>query len=150
MIARSVTPRSSSTVAAVWRASWSRASRTPASATSFFQRSQSVRGLSAAGLVGEDPPLMLTPEHLARWRGSGLARLGHPEAIESLSVALAAASDSVRAATGLHADLAHAYERADQRNAAREHATIATDMAQRFGSARQQRRLGKSLAATDR
>lgn len=96
------------------------------------------------------PYLMLTPEHLARWRGSCLARLGHPEAIESLTVALAAAGDSVRAATGLHADLALAYQLAEQLDAAREHATIATDMAQRFGSARQRRRLGKILAATDR
>ena len=47
MIVRSCTPRSRSTVAAVWRASWSRPSRTPAALSSFFQLSQSVRGFSA-------------------------------------------------------------------------------------------------------
>lgn len=100
---------------------------------------------------GDDLPyLMLTPEHLARWRGSCLARLGHAEAIESLSVALGAANDSVRATTGLHADLALAYQQAEHLETAREHAMIATAMAQRFGSVRQRRRLRKILAATDR
>ena len=47
MIVRSCTPRSKSSVAAVWRASWSRPSRTPAALSSFFQWSQSVRGFSA-------------------------------------------------------------------------------------------------------
>jgi hypothetical protein len=96
------------------------------------------------------PYLMLTAEHLARWRGHCIARLGHPEAIEFLTTALAGAGDSVRAATGLHTDLALAYHQAGQLDVGRIHASTARDMAQQFGSVRQRRRLGKLLAATDR
>ena len=103
-----------------------------------------------AGADGNNMPyLMLTLEHLARWRGHCLARLGHPEAIESLNAALTAAGDSVRAAIGLHADLALAHERAGNLGEARQHAGIANDMAQRFGSARQRRRIDRILTAKD-
>ena len=47
MIVRSCTPSSRRSVAAVWRASWRRPSRTPAVASRRFQPSQSVRGLTA-------------------------------------------------------------------------------------------------------
>ena len=62
----------------------------------------------------ELPYLMLSAGHLARWRGHCLARLGHAEAIEYLTKALSDAGDSVRAATGLHADLALAFHQAGQ------------------------------------
>jgi hypothetical protein len=94
------------------------------------------------------PYLMLSPGHLARWRGHCLARLGHPEAIEYLSTALADAGDSVRAATGLQADLALTLQRAGQVAEARQHAVVAVRMAERCGSARQRRRLRDVLAAT--
>jgi tetratricopeptide (TPR) repeat protein len=97
----------------------------------------------------ELPYLMLSAGHLARWRGHCLARLGHTEAIEYLTTALSAAGDSVRAATGLHADLAIAFHHAGQLGGARQHAVIAASMASQFGSARQRRRLRQVLAASD-
>ena len=97
----------------------------------------------------ELPYLMLSAGHLARWRGHCLARLGHGEAIEYLTKALSDAGDSVRAATGLHADLALAFHQADHLAHARHHAVIASGMASQFGSARQRRRLRQVLAASD-
>ena len=97
----------------------------------------------------ELPYLMLSAGHLARWRGHCLARLGHAEAIEYLTKALSDAGDSVRAATGLHADLALAFHQADQLADARQHAVIASGMASQFGSARQRGRLRHVLAASE-
>jgi tetratricopeptide (TPR) repeat protein len=99
---------------------------------------------------GDDLPyLMLSAGHLARWRGHCLARLGHAEAIEYLTTALSNAGESVRAATGLHADLALAFHQAGQLEDARQHAVIAGGMASQFGSARQRRRLRQDLSTAD-
>jgi Flp pilus assembly protein TadD len=87
--------------------------------------------------------------HLARWRGHCLARLGRLEAIDYLNVALERVGDSVRAATGLHVDLAHAYRQAGQFVQAREQVKTATEMASRFGSRRQQNRLRVLLPAAE-
>ncbi|WP_198675829.1 hypothetical protein [Kribbella monticola] len=95
----------------------------------------------------ELPFLMLDEGHLARWRGHCFARLGRPEAIQDLTAALANAGDSVRAATGLHVDLAHAYQVAGQATEAAEHLRTATSMADQYGSRRQQNRLRALRAA---
>jgi tetratricopeptide (TPR) repeat protein len=99
--------------------------------------------------AAELPYLMLDETHLARWRGHCLARLGRPEAIDYLDVALERVGDSVRAATGLHVALAHAYRRAGQFVQAREQVKTATEMASRFGSRRQQNRLRVLLPAAE-
>ena len=95
--------------------------------------------------VDEFPYLMLNTAHLARWRGHCLARLGETEAIDYLTAALDGAGDSVRAATGLHVDLAYALHRAGKHAAARDQVATATDMADRYGSARQRARLRRLL-----
>jgi hypothetical protein len=59
MIVRSCTPRSRSTVAAVWRASWSRPSRTPGSLEQLLPVVPvSTRVQRSTNLVTEDPPLV--------------------------------------------------------------------------------------------
>ena len=92
---------------------------------------------------------MLTQEHLARWRGHCLARLGDPEAVVSLPRARAAEGDSVRAATSLHADMALALLHAGSVREAGEEAKLALEMAERYGSARQRNRLLAILARTE-
>ncbi|MEP7191540.1 MAG: hypothetical protein ABI903_01595 [Actinomycetota bacterium] len=94
----------------------------------------------------ELPYLMLTEEHLARWRGHCLARLGDPEAVVSLPRARGSEGDSVRAATSLHADLALALLCAGSVREAGEEARLALEMAERYGSARQRNRLLAILA----
>lgn len=96
---------------------------------------------------GEDLPyLMLTPEHLARWRAHCLAKLGDLEVVDDIATALGGEGDSVRAATSLHTDLATAHLNAGDVPAAREEASAAVQMAQRYGSQRQRRRLLAILA----
>ena len=97
----------------------------------------------------ELPYLMLTQEHLARWRGHCLARLGDPEAVVSLPRARAGEGDSVRAATSLHADMALALLHAGSVREAGEEAKLALEMAERYGSARQRNRLLAILARTE-
>jgi hypothetical protein len=87
------------------------------------------------------PFLMLTEAHLDRWRGHCLADLGDAAAVEALHVAQSAENDSVRAATGLHTDLALALLRLGRVDEAEAEATQAQSMAARFGSVRQRRRL---------
>ena len=96
------------------------------------------------------PYLMLSEEHLARWQGHCLARLGDPQAIEALPRALSAESDSVRAAISLHADMALALLNVGLTAEAREEATKAMRMAERFGSARQRKRLLRILESAER
>ena len=104
------------------------------------------RVFSADG--AEDLPfLMLTEPHLARWRGHCLAALGDQEAIATLRRAEAGEKDSVRAATGLHADLALALLRSGQAEEASAEAERALAMAEQYGSVRQRRRLRAVLAS---
>jgi hypothetical protein len=100
--------------------------------------------------AAELPFLMLDDGHLARWRGHCLARLGRHEAIQDLTAALANAGDSVRAATGLYVDLAHAYHAAGQAAEAETHLRTAVQMADQYGSRRQQNRLCALRGATQR
>jgi hypothetical protein len=84
---------------------------------------------------------------LTRWRGSALARLGDPEAIDQLSKALAAtAPEYIRAKSGLLIDLAQALTAADAPDAAAEHLQVADALVTQIGSVRQRRRLTKLAA----
>lgn len=88
------------------------------------------------------PFLSLDDTHLTRWRGSALARLGHPDAINDLTKALQFTEPTfVRALCGLHADLATAYAANGQPDQARQHIRIAKDLAQDVGSERLRRRI---------
>jgi hypothetical protein len=91
------------------------------------------------------PFIMLTPEHLARWRGHCLARLGDPEAIEMLPLAISAENDSVRAAVSLHADMAVALANGGFVHEALNEAATTLQKAERYGSARQRKRLLRIL-----
>lgn len=101
------------------------------------------------GTGDEMPYLMLSEEHLDRWEGHCLARLGDPEALVSLPRALAAESDSVRAAISLHADMALALLNARMLGEARAEARQAMRMAERYGSARQRKRLLRILGSVE-
>lgn len=100
--------------------------------------------------AAELPFLMLDESHFARWRGHCLARLGEQEAIEDLTRALDSVGDSVRAATGLYVDLAHAYHLSGQVDEARAQIKTAVQMAGQYGSHRQQNRLRALLPAAER
>jgi hypothetical protein len=102
--------------------------------------------LDAASEDDELPFLMLSSEHLARWRAHCLAKLGDLEAVDATAAALAAEGDSVRAATSLHTDLATAHLNAGDLSAATAEAELALRMANRYGSRRQLKRLGEILA----
>jgi len=92
------------------------------------------------------PFLMLDLVHLARWRGHCLALGGASDARDYLTLAAAGEGDSLRAAAGRHADLAHALETAGERDAAGAEAMVALDLARRCGSIRQARRMRQLLA----
>ena len=88
------------------------------------------------------PYLTLDRTHLARWRGHCLARLGVSDAIEDLSLALKTLDPSfVRAAAGLHCDLAIAHVARHEDDAAHHHAEQAAGLAAATMSVRQQRRI---------
>jgi hypothetical protein len=101
--------------------------------------------LLAVADVGTLPFLMLTPEHLVRWRGHCLARLGDAEAIEMLPLAISAENDSVRAALSLHADMALALANGGFVHEALDEAAATLRKAERYGSARQRKRLVRIL-----
>jgi transcriptional regulator with XRE-family HTH domain len=89
------------------------------------------------------PFLALDDVHLARWRGSALARLGLVEAIPELSDALERLDDAfVRARCGIHTDLAEAFARNGERDLARDNIRLARALAMEVGSQRLLRRLG--------
>ena len=101
--------------------------------------------LLAVDDVGTLPFLMLTPEHLMRWRGHCRARLGDAEAIEMLPLAISAENDSVRAALSLHADMALALANGGFVHEALDEAVTTLRKAERYGSARQRKRLVRIL-----
>ena len=98
----------------------------------------------------ELPFLMLSPEHLARWRAHCLATLGDVQAVDASMQALPGAGDSVRATTSMHTDLATAHLNAGDPTAATEVAGLALRMAERYGSKRQRGRLLAILARCER
>ena len=88
--------------------------------------------------------LFLGGTHLDRWRGNALAMLGEPEAIQQLtSVLERAPHDFVRARAGVHVDLAFAYARIGNREAARSHAQQARRIVSQVGSVKMRRRLSR-------
>lgn len=108
---------------------------------------------AAASLPGgpcDDPDLpyvSLDEHHLARWRGSALARLGDREAIDQLGGALSAMPpEFVRATSGLLIDLSQALIAADAPDAAADHLRTAETLVTQIGSARQRRRLAQLAA----
>ena len=112
------------------------------------------RCLDRAGeVLGRDegeslPYLALDSNHLARWRGHCLARVGDSEAIEDLRTALAGIDPSFkRAAAGLHVDLAIAQTQRGERNESKHHADKAAHLSMATGSARQRRRIVQLLQA---
>jgi hypothetical protein len=98
----------------------------------------------AAGVLDDDevPFVVVNSAHLARWRGSCLARLGRPEAVPVLNDALSRLDPEFnRAAAGLHADLATAYSVAGEPEVARHHAHSAGKFSAATGSNRQRSRI---------
>jgi hypothetical protein len=98
--------------------------------------------------AGKDtlPYLALDENHLARWRGHCLARLGAAEAVEDLSGALAKLDPSFnRARAGMLCDLAIAYSARGDLDASRDHARQASALAEATTSKRQQRRIAQLL-----
>ena len=103
--------------------------------------------------AAEDPDVpyvVLSAGHMARWRAHCLTRVGHPDAIRALTSALQDLDpDFTRAAAGVHADLATAYLRAGDRDAAEHHAAAAQRLCALNGSHRQRVRV-RHLVNTER
>lgn len=100
--------------------------------------------LPAQGSSDEDSPfILLDSTHLARWRGSALARLADPDALQHLTAALNAPQDghTVRGMAGLHADLASAHATLRDREQALHYLREAERLARQIGSQRLQDRL---------
>ncbi|WP_433269527.1 tetratricopeptide repeat protein [Actinosynnema sp. CS-041913] len=94
----------------------------------------------------EAPYLVFDGTHLARWRGSALARLGEPEAVDVLSDVLGRLSpDFARAESALRVDLVQVLSLHGERHDASIHAERAEVLAAQVGSVRQRQRL-KALA----
>ncbi|MGO2746522.1 hypothetical protein [Microbacterium sp.] len=121
------------------------ASGNTAEALRAFDRAQ--KFLPADNTDESLPFLSLNDAHLTRWRGSALARLGNPEAVDDLTRALDTIDQGsfVRALTGLHTDLATAHAVAGDRDQARTHIRVARSLAAQIGSQRLLRRLDRIL-----
>lgn len=92
------------------------------------------------------PFLFLEGVHLDRWRGHALARLGDSEAIGVLTNALMQLDPSfTRAETTLRVDLAHALKCSGDKDAVRNHAERAEELAADIGSCRQLHRIRRLL-----
>jgi hypothetical protein len=87
------------------------------------------------------PFVSLSDEHMTRWRGHTLARLGDAEATSNLLDALKRMDPTfVRARAGAECDLAQALVVQGELEAARSHLARAKQLAQQTGSIRQLRR----------
>ncbi|WP_367131507.1 hypothetical protein [Saccharothrix sp. HUAS TT1] len=90
----------------------------------------------------EAPYLVFDETHLARWRGSALARLGEPAAVEVLSGVLDRLHpDFARAETALRVDLVQVLSVHGERHEVSAHAERARLLAAQVGSVRQRQRL---------
>jgi hypothetical protein len=105
--------------------------------------------LPSAGVADDLPYVMLDADHLARWRGHCLARLGEPSAIEDLTSALSAMGEGSfgRAEASLRVDLALAFQARGDATQARTQARRAGEVAGRSGSRRQRQRIAELLSA---
>ncbi len=95
------------------------------------------------------PYLMLDLDHLERWRGHCLARLGEAAAIDSLTSALDGMGEGRygRAEASLRVDLALALQARGDAVESRAQARRAAEVAGRTGSQRQRRRIAELLRA---
>lgn len=83
------------------------------------------------------PFIFLAPVHLERWRGNGLATLGDPEAIPTLTRALDTLDPSfVRARTALHVDLAEVHHKIGDYDQSMRYAAQAITDSREIGSQR--------------
>lgn len=91
----------------------------------------------------ESPFILLDHTALTRWRGSALARLGDPDALQHLDAALNAppGDNTIRGTAGLHTDLATAHAALRDREQALHHLREAERLARQIGSQRLQHRL---------
>ncbi|MFD3728270.1 XRE family transcriptional regulator [Streptomyces sp. NPDC058671] len=86
--------------------------------------------------------IFLNTDHLARWRGNVLAKLGDASAMDELYASLDSADASfVRARSGLHCDLTQAHLARGELDDARSHLQKARLLANRTGSVRYRRRV---------
>ncbi|MEU4030730.1 XRE family transcriptional regulator [Streptomyces anulatus] len=86
--------------------------------------------------------IFLNTDHLARWRGNVLVKLGDASAMEELYTSLNGADASfVRANSGLHCDLTQAHLARGELEDARAHLQRARMLANRTGSVRYRRRV---------
>ncbi|MEV6245230.1 helix-turn-helix transcriptional regulator [Streptomyces sp. NPDC051742] len=86
--------------------------------------------------------IFLNTDHLARWRGNVLAKLGDASAMGELYASLDSADASfVRARSGLHCDLTQAHLARGELDDARSHLQKARLLANRTGSVRYRRRV---------
>ncbi|MFC8956272.1 XRE family transcriptional regulator [Streptomyces sp. NPDC057101] len=86
--------------------------------------------------------IFLNTDHLARWRGNVLAKLGDVSAMDELYASLNSADASfVRARSGLHCDLTQAHLARGELDDARSHLQKARLLANRTGSVRYRRRV---------
>ncbi|MER7667715.1 helix-turn-helix transcriptional regulator [Kitasatospora sp. NPDC096128] len=99
------------------------------------------------GSSDRDPDMLsifLNDNHLARWRGNVLARLGDDAAMSDLYDALANMDATfTRATAGLHCDLAQAHLAREEQDEAVNHLRQARLLANRTGSARQRARINQ-------
>lgn len=96
----------------------------------------------------ETPYLVFDSTHLARWRGSALARLGAREAIDVLADVLNRLDPTfARAETALRVDLVHVFTATGGKDEATAHAKRARLLATQIGSQRQRKRLTSLLAS---
>ncbi|MFP5023522.1 hypothetical protein [Pseudonocardia phyllosphaerae] len=117
------------------------------------QRDASLRALDAADAALPAQPqdalpyLMLNAEHLARWRGHCLARLGDLSAVDDLTLALRSMPEGQygRAEVSLRVDLALAMRALGELAESRTQAARARELAARTGSERQRRRISDLL-----
>ncbi|WP_460520476.1 hypothetical protein [Humibacter antri] len=91
------------------------------------------------------PFITLNSDHLERWRGNALARLGDPEAVAVITAALERINtdEFVRATATMHTDLAFAYAAQGEREQALQHVRHAEDLALQLGSERLRARLAQ-------
>ncbi|MGW4211577.1 hypothetical protein ACWEIJ_26525 [Lentzea sp. NPDC004789] len=107
-----------------------------------------LRSVPASIDNSETPYLVFDSTHLARWRGSALARLGAREAVEVLSDVLSRLDPTfTRAETALRVDLVQVFTATGEKHEVAAHAERARLLATQIGSQRQRKRLTSLLVS---
>ncbi|OZM71602.1 hypothetical protein CFN78_18940 [Amycolatopsis antarctica] len=120
------------------------------------QRTEALRAFDTADALLPSEPndpalpyLFLGGSHLDRWRGSALAKLGEPDAVEHLTNTLPRLPAAfVRARVGMMVDLAFAHAAAGNRDEARQYARQARQLGLQIRSDRHLRRLSGLILPT--